>query len=914
MRPLKLKISAFGPYASLTEIDFTRLGNTGIFLITGDTGAGKTTIFDAIIFALYGEASGDNRKSDMFRSKYSSPDTPTFVELEFMYGEKTYIVKRNPEYERKKSRGEGFTSEKADASLTMPDGRVVTRSKEVTKEIEGLIGISRDQFVQISMIAQGDFLKLLLASTEERSRIFRKIFNTDNYRRFQEMLRARASEARSELDRKRHEMAVHIGNLLGDADDIKLRASAGEFTDADSMIEDILKLDVLKKDKLSEDIDRLEKERDSINNTLTVVLREESLKEEIAKAERFVAENTKVLDELKAEYEKLSDKKDEREKIALDIKNIEDSLPRYEVLNKAINEKETVKNKVEALAEGIKAADTALSLKEKELEAIKQELEGLKDIEEKRLMLSTAIERLVAKHKSLKALSDTLVLYRTEAKTYNDNKTKYKISAEKSDKAALKALEMERAFMDEQAGLLAAKLKEGEPCPVCGSTHHPSLTALSKNAPTEQDVKNAKDTAESLRLERDRLYADTKEAMGKAKALKESLEKAAEAVFGNTEFDFIKENAPAELKKVTENIKEKNKLLENADKAVKRKSKLEGDSVTAAENIKSLSATKGDAEKEAVKTSGELKAAEDRIALLSAQLEYESESAAKKAIADKKAIKQAMENALNDSKQAYEDKRLKVEEAKATIIALKGQLTGKTGDADELKKAKETIELDMTALREELEKAAYSYNNNLSILKAVKTGIPLIAKAESIYADIKSLYDTSAGMVYGKEKISLETYIQAAYFDQITKRANTRLMAMTNGQYELKRKTDGNDKKAQVGLELDVIDHYNSTVRSVKTLSGGESFKASLALALGISDEIQSTSGGIRLESMFVDEGFGSLDDESLEQAIRELNKLTEGRRIVGIISHVGELKERIDKKIVVKKDKTGGSSVNIEL
>ncbi|MBE6008973.1 MAG: SMC family ATPase, partial [Lachnospiraceae bacterium] len=354
MRPITLKISGFGPYASFTEIDFARLGKKGLYLITGDTGAGKTTVFDAMVFALYGEASGDNRKGDMFRSKYADADTPTYVEFKFEYGGKEYTVKRNPEYERKKSRGEGFTSEKADASLILPEGRVVTKTKEVTSEVERIMGITRDQFVQIAMIAQGDFLKLLLASTEERSKIFRKIFATDNYRRFQDTLKSRMTEARNTLENKTGELKLSIANVTGEADELKEKAAKGNFNGADEIIEGLVKKDTESKNNIKKIINELEDKKDKVSRALSEAEREEGIKADIEKKRAFVELNTPLLDGMRKKYETEEGRKAEREALSVKISNLEALLPKYSELNKKQTESKRLKTEKDSIDKKIK--------------------------------------------------------------------------------------------------------------------------------------------------------------------------------------------------------------------------------------------------------------------------------------------------------------------------------------------------------------------------------------------------------------------------------------------------------------------------------------------------------------------------------------------------------------------------------
>ncbi len=914
MKPNKLTISAFGPYAGETVVDFTLLGESGLYLITGDTGAGKTTIFDAITFALFGEASGDNRESGMFRSKYADPETPTFVELEFLYGGKTYTVRRNPTYERKKARGEGVTEEKASAALFMPDGRIVTKDREVKNEVEAIIGINRDQFVQISMIAQGDFLKLLLSSTNDRSEIFRKIFGTMKYKTFQERLKNDTFEAKRLWEDNKKELAIHIGNVEGDVEFFKERAEFGEFGGVLEKINEIINIDEKEKTELEKSLGVYEKDREVLSKKLVVLERDKSIRLEIERNEKFISDNSEKLVELRSKYDEEEGKKGENEEISLKIKSVEDSLPKYIYLNEEIKNGEAVEKKILSARSVIEAAQKSLEENEKSIGETKKSLEKLQNIEEKMVALTAKKEQLSAKEKNLKMLEASLLEYRKEAKEYNDNAKEYKKYADLKMKAEQEASRLERAFMDEQAGILALGLEAGAPCPVCGSLHHPNLTPMSENAPTEKDVNEAKAVLEMRRKKMEEFAALATESKGRAYSLKAGLEKIADEVLGRSEFEYIKDRTPAEIEKLAEEKETNDKEIKVINGAIEDKKRLREALENTESAIKMCLANKAETEKNLASLVTEKAAAELRIKAIKNELEFENEEAARKVIVQLKNKKTNMEKALLESKKAYEDKKSSLEEAKTAISTLKGQLANEDGDIEKIAEEKKINEGKTKDIREKLEKVSYRIKNNSSIFMALKDGIAENEKLEKEYADVKSLYDTAAGMVSGKEKIALETYIQAAYLDRITRRASTRLMAMTSGQYELIRKTEGSNFKTQSGLELDVVDHYNGTTRSVKTLSGGESFKAALSLALGISDEIQSSSGGIRLDSMFVDEGFGSLDEESLEGAIRELNKLTEGKRIVGIISHVNELKERIDKKIVVSKAKCGGSTVKIEV
>ena len=917
MRPLKLTMSAFGPYAGRTEVDFTRLGKSGLYLITGDTGAGKTTIFDAIIYALYGEASGDNRKSDMMRSKYAAADTPTFVELVFMYGSKTYTVRRNPDYERAKSKGEGFTVEKANAELIMPDGSPISKTKEVTQKIISIIGIDRDQFVRISMIAQGDFLKMLLSTTAERGEIFRKIFNTEPYRLFQERLKDETTALKKTCEEKNRDISRLFAAIRGNAEDINAIngfVSVGDYTSALDKAKNILVYLEEARSKAAAQTETAEKRREAINERLTVLSKDRKIRAEIDKKEKFWADNRDRVCTLKADYEAEEGKTDEREKIIAKINAVNASMDKYETLDKVSLAVKELLSGIEKGKRNIDEYDKRIKAAEKETETLKTEAEELKNAESERVAAEKDIEHLAAEAKNLKNLNDVLNNYKTEARKYSRIRAEYKAAADKADKAAQLYIALERAFMDEQAGILAEKLEDGKPCPVCGSIEHPCPTALSENAPKEEDVKKAKSDSEDLRNIAQKLNADTKEQRGKAVILKTTLENTAESLLNSRDFDFIKENAPKAAEKSLNLKAAAEKALKDTENKIRRKAAAEKRLKALEEELKTLNEERTLNDKKLAENSASLSAAKERESSLAKELEFESRAAAKAAVKGLEDKKNAMDKALKDKKEKYEGLKAETEEAKAAAEALKGQLSGKDGDFNTLVTGRTAVEDEIKQRRDEFNKYAVDIETNKAVIETAEQDIPTLTAAAKKFGSIKALYDTASGQISGKDKISLETYVQTAYLDRITARANVRLMAMTGGQYELIRKRDSGEKKTQSGLELDVTDHYNGTKRSVKTLSGGEAFKASLALALGISDEIQSSSGGIRLDSMFVDEGFGSLDEQSLDQAVNELVRLSEGNRIVGIISHVGELKERIDKKIIVTKKRTGGSEIKIEV
>ncbi len=949
MRPLKLTISAFGPYAGRTVLDLDSLGDNGLYLITGDTGAGKTTIFDAITYALYGAASGDNREPGMFRSKYAEPDTPTEVELVFAYDGRIYTIRRNPEYERPKSRGEGVTKQKAEAELRLPDGRVITRPREVDGAVRDIMGVSRQQFMQISMIAQGEFLKLLLASTEDRKAIFRQIFKTDLYRDLQDRLKREANLLVRQCGETRASLEQYISGIAVEEDHPLVteleKARAGQLPTAETaaLLEELIREDEERGAGLRAALEETAQALAQVNERIGRAETRERIRAEVERAAAERETERKRHGLLREVLEQRRGQVPERDKAAERKALLEGELPRYDKLAKL---EELQSAAAAARDRGERELTGLLGRIDRDTAALRRRQEELKRLVgagEKRHRLE--IERMLQIGKREGA--ERFLLAERELREKRDQlkseQARYLSVSESSARAAQTYESMERAVLDQQAGVLARTLEEGKPCPVCGSVAHPRPAELPADAPTEQQLKKAKADAErekrtahtlsavcmmtkaeleekteGVLMSAARRWTELPETEG-VLPTEEEIEAFAAGVMERGEeearafTDGLRKRAEEEVRLVSESLSALEEEIRAAEADFERYGELEKELPLAAEALAGLTAETEEKKKELAALAASMDERAAQIAGEKETLAFPDRRAAAAQIEELGRTVARMDRERSQAEESFRESDKKLEGLEEKIRALSQQLTDREeSDREQDLRERETL----AAAREAAEGEARQVHARLQINTAARDNIR--AKREKLEglekrcAWMKALSDTANGTLAGKEKVMLETYIQMTYFDRIIARANTRLMVMSGGQYELKRRTAAEDFRSQSGLDLDVIDHYNGTERSVKTLSGGESFKASLSLALGLSDEIQSSAGGVKLDTMFVDEGFGSLDEESLDQAMRALSALADGHRLVGIISHVAELKNRIDRQIVVTKARSGGSRAEI--
>lgn len=920
MRPLKLTIAGFGPYTGTQMLDFEKLGSSGLYLITGDTGAGKTTIFDAITFALFGEASGNNRDPSMLRSKYAKGDAPTYVELTFSYDGKNYTVRRSPKYERLKSRGIGTTTQIADAKLTYPDGRLLTKQGEVDAAIRDIIGLTREQFSQISMISQGDFRKLLQVNTKERQEIFRDIFKTDLYVQLQNQLKERTGDIKKQREQANQSIQQYVSGVTCEEDSVCAldvqKAKKGEMpvTGVVELIQLLLAQDQQGELALEAAIAAAEKKLEKITALLTQA-------EVYKTAESALANRTAEEAALAAElataatvWNTAQANVPAQEKLQSKITEMRVQLSSYDELGKYLAALSSAKKDLaNAQAAKEKAAKDKESLTA-EMAALRVEQKGLANIGAEMEKLAVRRQRQEERKKQFADFLSGVEGLARERVKYRKKQENYLKSEEIASQLLREYEAKDCAFLREQAGIMASALIAGVPCPVCGATEHPLPAILAENAPTEADVKEAKAKYDRAQGEKNKAGSEAQKQKGIVEATEEVLAKEIDSLIPEISLEDGTKAAKEQEAVLAEQIEKLDAQITELEKKEKRKNELDAVLPKKEQRLSETEKTLTSVTAEIAALTEKAKSSESQINALRGKLAFPDKAAAEAEIASLQAETDRLHKNLKVAETAYNQCKERLAGVRGTIAQLRKQLEDGTNiDAEQLQEEKNgyTAQKSAATAKQKAVHARISANQNA--LEGISRQATEMEKLDKKYAWMKALSDTANGTVYGKNKMMLETYIQAAYFERILARANIRLQKMSGGQYDLKRRVEADNKKSQSGLELDIIDHINATERSVNTLSGGEAFLASLALALGLSDEVQMSTG-IRLDTLFVDEGFGSLDSDALSKAYNTLAGLTEGNRLVGIISHVAELKEKIDKQIVVKKEKTGESRAEIRV
>lgn len=888
MKPLKIKISAFGPYKNCIDIDFEKLGESGIFLITGDTGAGKTTIFDSISFALFGEVSGSNRPVPSVRSDFADNDTETFVELEFTHKNKKYKIRRNPAYERTKKRGEGTTKTSADASLEYDD-KVISGTKNVDIKIEEILGINSKQFKQISMLAQGEFLKILFAESKDRTEIFRRIFDTDIYNQIAKRLADKTRIAKAELEQLKDYFAINSSNIVW-----KDGIQSVQPKDVNELfIQEIL-------EKLQQEI--------KVNS------------EQFGKCQEQISkqsdENSKMEKEITAQKDK-NDKIDRCQKLQEEQKVLQEKQEDIKQKEILIQKSQEIINKILPKEDKKKELEKEISQKQKVLQDISEKIELGKKKEEKFKQILELIEIIKVQFQKYSELKDgkteledkikklqVIIKEQENKKIASENAQKLEAEWEK---LSTEVLEKEKEFFREQAGILAEKLKENEPCPVCGSLHHPNLAIKSKSVLTKEELDNLKEKEEKSRKILTDATNKVTEINSKIETLIKEFGEKPDVELYNKKYAEISEELEKAYNQLNDNYKKimlKDIVIESFEYDI-FKEKITNKISKEREEFLKLQTQQEENKKQIDELLQKKEKAQNDYQNTLKELGFENEEQYKKSVLNNLQI-EIFSKEIEKYKTDVTINATKLEEIQKEIKGFeKVDLTAKIQEFNNKKQELENMR------RQQMEYHRIFENNN-RILVDLQTNSKKLDSKIKEFTMVEDLSKIANGTVYGKRRIEFEQFVQASYFDMVIIEANKRLLKMTDNRFLLVRKESSERVSDKIGLELEVIDNYNGKRRDVKSLSGGEAFKAALSLALGLSDVIQSYSGGIVVDTMFIDEGFGSLDTESREQAINTLNQLTDNHKLIGIISHVTELKERIDKKIIVTKS-TEGSKITVE-
>lgn len=1029
MRPIMLTMSAFGPYAGVQKVDFARFGDGGLFLVTGDTGAGKTTIFSAITYALYGSGN-DDRDTRSLRSDFAAENIRTYVELEFEHAGTVYTVRRSPAQRRPKQRGTGFTEEPVSADLAWNDG-VVSKDREVTRKIEEILGIDREQWMQVSMLAQGEFRKLLDSDTKDRNEVFRRIFSTERVSDFQKRLQVMAKDARDDLDGAGRGLQKAMGSARIPEDspysaDYGSKKEAIAYADEVSVLiseqcgldqaayEDLTKesadVDARRAEAFQQLADarvlneRLEQlvrvrnemqelegmregieaeERDSAAITAAVSslkgpnARVQSLSEQRESAElalraaNFECERARILlDEARRVHGQAAERSGEAEGLSARISALESRRDAYANLEslrvKRLNTERMLQATECRLRDAVarKDAVNARILEHRrylnEHENVSAEIEALRaeDAEDRRLLRD--LDELARRLRAHAATEERLAQAREDLGRLLEEK---KGANERYDSA-------ESLFYRAQAGMLAAGLVDGRECPVCGSVHHPNPAQVPEGVPSKAQVDRLKKAAvaaseaaakasegiealvrasekEAVEIEGLSSAASSGDPAAEADAVRIRIGERADGIRDREsilkQVLSIREELNGRLDSELEDLNGKVEALRDSKVSLGTEvSGLDGSIRTASEGLEFATLEECDA---AIK---EQKEARDAIAgAIDSAAKREAEAA--KALASATAARDSaarqldgLERALGEASEQLESaaSALGMEPAgidavlarepelssmaddiaayrrrEASNAAMLGSLEKEVAgrervDLEPLQESLRRMEEELEALRRRQSEVRIRIDANTDARSEISKAKGRWERIQRESGELVELYNVAAGLVGRRE--SFESYIQGLYFRQVLEYANRRLSRMTEGRYELRVREEGNGN-AQIGLDIDVLDTYTGRARASKTLSGGESFLAALSLALGLSDAVQRSRGGIRIDTLFVDEGFGSLDPEALKQAIAVLLQIGGGSTLIGIISHVEALKAEIDRKIVVRNSPTG-SSVELEV
>lgn len=918
MKLLKLTINAFGPFVDKTIIQFDEFGNNGLFLVTGDTGAGKTTIFDAITFALFGSASGSTRNSaSALRSDFADEDNRTFVELQFLNKGEKYTINRKSQH-KKQNRKTPISEE---ISLICPCGTVLSQV-DATNKINEIIGLDKNQFSQIIMLAQGEFQRLLNSNTKERREIFQKIFKTYSLFAFQQKLKYRADFEKNNFQSLENSIIQYVDGINVDGTIETLFFEKQSFLNTHNCYNlDILlqllaqsnALDNDKLDKLQKDFEEKNKKNEELVKKIETAIIIQNNRKTLADLTQNIPRFQSELETKKSSYEneKLNDK--ERNSIAVKIDNIEKTIPQYSQLSKAENELKIKNDDLITLEKTLKILQEQFEKDQKSYFENKKAVKNFENLEVEIEKIANSINQISKEKESIDALNNKLNLLSDKEKELSTVQSQLLIATKDYEQKRLNADNLYKEFICNQAGIIAQNLYSGEMCPVCGSTEHPCLAKLSAENITQEFVDKAKTDVEKVQKTCNELSQNAAKIKAELEAVEKNILDIAKKEFKILSIQKLREELPDILNINLENskllnsqLKKLNDDLVNKQKLTSKIEKFEINEEQTKQNISDLE-NKNILQKEVINNLAA------QINEVKKNLQFNSEREAQNKLNELKSKQKALKEKLDNLEKIYNE-----------ALTSYNQMLGQKKELENSLKDKEVIDIEKLntnkiQLDEYIKQIAnektqiYSrYQTNTISLKNLNKAKKELESSSKKRNTLQNLSDTANGCLENKLKLTFENFVLSRYFKQILIAANRRFKAMTYNQFEFKLSEDSKGN-AYIGLDINVFDSYTGKERPVSTLSGGESFKAALSLALGLSDIIQQQVGGVQIDTMFIDEGFGSLDSDSLDQTMKILMELSNNETLIGIISHVAELREKIDRKIIVSKNKKG-SSVKVEI
>ena len=944
MKPEKLAMSAFGPYLERTEIDLSVFDGSGLYLVTGDTGAGKSTIFEAICYALYGETvSGGDRNAKMLRNKKAPDSIETYVELEFTSGGKRYFIKRSPKYEldeMKRTRKKAEEDEPAAPQkhkehtnsflLRCYDENIdYTREKDADEKIMDIVGMGKENFKKISMIAQGDFMSVIREKTEGRERILNSVFGTKKYGLLTEKLREYRTAAKSERDRLESEISTAVrliscapGSSCEEELDIRSRTgylSAAELDRISLMLDEIIKEDIQAEKLCMEQSEENRKSSELLSKAFANAETREKNRRELERNKEELKRIREALPGYEARMKEAAEKNKEGEKLKTEAGLLREKLPEYERLTELEKKLLQIRQKAQRAGEGLESAEKEASKNTEMIKSLTEKLAQYEGIEEKRTEVELGLGRITEKGKQLRNLQNKYISLAQADDKCRVMQESYTRSRLEYDKARSEYERLNHAFLDDQAGILARSLEDGKPCPVCGSTEHPHPAEMTGNAPAKDQVDRAGKIADELAEKMRKASEASMTAVGVRDALCENISDLIYDLFGkNIEAGNVREMRSYSDEQIGE-LESKARKLQAArrqlDSAAREKKDHTAQLELCRKKSEELSERQTRLAAESAAAKEQAASNEKQLAEGRSRLQFASAREASARIAQLTSGAEAINAAYEKARDQYDANVTAEARIRSACELLEKQISENTAaDLEQLSRQQRELSEERENINASVKAIAARMRGNENARKVIDRNREAYAAACAHLRSCEDLYNTASGGLPGRERLKLDSYVLSEYFDRILILANNRMIAMSDGRYQLVRSESYEDKRVNSGLELDIIDRDSGKQRRVSTLSGGESFMAALALSLGLSDEIRSSSGGIRLETMFIDEGFGSLDEKSLEKAVDALTALSTGECLIGIISHVGRLKEMISKRIVITRDNKGKTCASVEI